>query len=146
MRDAQVDERCVGIEITESVFTSDYEAIDKSLKELRDAGLYIAIDDFGTGHSSLAREKGLTVDCMKIDKYFVDRLLSTDGNKAITGDIISIAHKLGQSTIAEGVEHESQLQYLRQHNCDKVQGFFISRPLDEEDAIRFLKEHPQFEP
>jgi|GEM_PF-2905274 len=76
---------------------------------------------------------------MKIDKYFIDRLLSTDGASAITGDIISIAHKLGQFTIAEGVEYESQLQYLRKHGCDKVQGFLISRPLDEEDAIRFLR-------
>ena len=80
----QVDQRNVGIEITESVFTSDYDGVNKSLKVLRDAGLYIAIDDFGTGHSSLAREKGLTVDCMKIDKYFVDRLLSTDQSQAIT--------------------------------------------------------------
>ena len=139
IRDAQVDERNFCLEITESVFASDYDAINNSLKELRQAGLYIAIDDFGTGHSSLAREKGLTVDCMKIDKYFIDRLLSTDGASAITGDIISIAHKLGQFTIAEGVEYESQLQYLRKHGCDKVQGFLISRPLDEEDAIRFLR-------
>jgi PAS domain S-box-containing protein len=136
----QVDQRNVGIEITESVFTSDYDGVNKSLKVLRDAGLYIAIDDFGTGHSSLAREKGLTVDCMKIDKYFVDRLLSTDQSQAITGDIISIAHKLGHFTIAEGVECESQLQYLLKHNCDKVQGYLISEPLHEEAAIRFLKD------
>ena len=75
---------------------------------------------------------------MKIDKYFVDILMSTNPNRAITSDIISIAHKLGHSTIAEGVGHEIQLQYLREFDCDRIQGFLISKPLDEEDALEFL--------
>jgi len=141
MSQMQVNRKNIGIEITESVFASDYESINNNLRKLKEAGLYIAIDDFGTGHSSLAREKGLAVDCMKIDKYFIDKLLSTDLNNAITGDIISIAHKLGHQTIAEGVEHERQLQYLRDHNCDKAQGYLISKPLNEEEAILFLKKH-----
>jgi len=135
----QVNQQNVGIEITESVFASDYDNINRNIKELREAGLYIAIDDFGTGHSSLARENSLKVDYMKIDKYFIDKLLYTDVNKAITGDIISIAHKLGHGTIAEGVEQESQLQYLKEHNCDRVQGYLISQPLDEKDALSFLQ-------
>lgn len=77
---------------------------------------------------------------MKIDRYFVDKLLYTDHNKAITSDIISIAHKLGQCTIAEGVEQEGQLQYLKKYNCDMVQGYLISEPLDEDKAIVFLKD------
>ena len=76
---------------------------------------------------------------MKIDKYFIDNLLNVDSSKAITGNIISIAHRLGHYTTAEGVEHESQLQYLREHNCDRVQGYLISRPLDEDDAIMFIE-------
>jgi len=134
----QVDKSNVGIEITESVFTSDYENINNNICKLRESGILIAIDDFGTGYSSLARVKGLTVDCIKIDKYFIDKLLNTDISKAITDDIISIVHKLGCFTIAEGVEHESQLQYLKEHGCDMIQGYLISRPLNEDDAIRFL--------
>ena len=86
----------------------------------------------------MAREKELQVDCIKIDKYFIDSLLSTDLNKAITGDIISMAHKLGHFTIAEGVEHDIQLRYLEEHNCDKIQGILISEPLDEEAALEFV--------
>lgn len=138
----QINSNNICFEITESVFASDYDNINSIIEKLRNVGLHIAIDDFGTGYSSLAREDGLKVDCMKIDKYFIDRLLRTDLNKAITGDIISIAHKLGHCTIAEGVEHWSQLQYLKEHNCDRIQGYLISKPLDEDDAIMFLKKGP----
>ncbi len=96
-----VNPQNIGIEITESVFTSDYENINHIIEKLRDAGLHIAIDDFGTGYSSLAREKELSVNCLKIDKYFIDKLLDTDLNKALTSDIISMAHKIGHCTIAE---------------------------------------------
>ncbi|MDD3654051.1 MAG: EAL domain-containing protein [Desulfotomaculaceae bacterium] len=81
--DYWVNSNNICIEITESIFTSDYDNINNIIKKLRDAGRYIAIDDFGTGHSSLAKERGLKVDCMKIDKYFIDNLLCTDHNKAI---------------------------------------------------------------
>lgn len=129
----------IGIEITESVFANDYNHINEIIAKLRKEGLYIAIDDFGTGYSSLARERELNADCMKIDKYFIDDLLNNDLNKAITGDIISMAHKLGHATIAEGVEYKSQLRYLKEHHCDKIQGYLISKPLDEKDAIHFLQ-------
>ncbi|HHU50458.1 MAG TPA: EAL domain-containing protein [Firmicutes bacterium] len=139
MREMRVNPKNIGIEITESVFTADFENINNILEKLRTAGLYVAIDDFGTGYSSLAREKELKVDCMKIDKHFIDSLLDIDPNKAITCDIISISHKLGQCTVAEGVEHEVQLQYLKDHNCDRIQGYLISKPLNEEEAIKFLE-------
>ena len=135
----QLNPKNIGIEITESVFVSDYDYINSIIVKLRDAGIHIAIDDFGTGYSSLAREKELSVDCLKIDKYFIDKLLDTDLSKAITSDIISMSHKLGHCTIAEGVETESQLQYLKEHNCDRIQGYLFSKPLDEEDALEFLK-------
>ena len=137
--ESQVLFKNVGIEITESIFASDYEKINGIIEQLREAGLHIAIDDFGTGYSSLAREKELNVDCLKIDKYFIDQLREPHRNKAITGDIISMAHKLGQTTIAEGVEIESQLEYLREHHCDQVQGYLISRPMDEGAAFEYLK-------
>ncbi len=140
MNEMQINPKTVCFEITESIFASDYDSINNIIGKLRKAGLHIAIDDFGTGYSSLSREAELKADCMKIDKCFVDKLLHANRNKAIIGDIISIAHKLGHYTIAEGVEHDVQLQYLREYNCDKIQGYLISKPLDEKDAFQFLKE------
>jgi len=141
MSEMRINPKNVGIEITESVFASDFEKINNIIERLGNAGLYIAIDDFGTGYSSLSRVKELSVNCLKIDKYFIDRLLDTDKNKAITGDIVSMAHKLEHFTIAEGVECESQLEYLKEHGCDRIQGYLISKPLNEEDAIRFLEKY-----
>ena len=133
----------IGIELTESVFTTDYDRINRTIETLRHAGLYIAIDDFGTGYSSLSREKELNVDCLKIDKSFIDKLLDTNPDMAITSDIISMAHKLGHCAVAEGVEQESQLRYLIEHNCDYIQGYLVSKPLDEDNALRFLHEQQE---
>ena len=80
----------IGIEITETVFSSDYEEINRILGELKQLGIYIAIDDFGTGYSSL-QERELNVNGLKIDKYFIDALMNIHPSKAITSDIISIA-------------------------------------------------------
>ena len=135
----RINPKNVGIEITETVYASNCDNINNIIKKLGEAGFYIAIDDFGTGYSSLSRENELKADCIKIDKYFVDKLLNTDLNKAITCDIISMAHKLGHYTIAEGVEHDVQLQYLIEHDCDKIQGYLISKPLGEKNALEFLK-------
>jgi len=129
----------IGIEITESVFSVDYQGINRVLGTLRDSGLHVAIDDFGTGYSSLARERELNVDCLKIDKFFVDKLLTLSAEDAITADIISMAHRLGHSVVAEGVEHEGQKEYLLRNGCDKIQGFLVARPLDEEAALEQIR-------
>ncbi|HPX03310.1 MAG TPA: EAL domain-containing protein [Synergistaceae bacterium] len=133
-----VSPKNLGIEITESVFTSDYSVINCILGELREKGMIIAIDDFGTGYSSFAREQELNVDCLKIDKYFIDKLLEVDSDKAITAEIISIAHKMGHYVIAEGVEHEEQKENLLKNGCEKIQGYLAARPLDEDEAIKKL--------
>lgn len=139
----KVNPNNIVLEITESVMAQDYEFINSIIGELKNAGFVIAIDDFGTGYSSLAREKELDVDCLKIDKFFIDRLLHDNPEKVITGDIISMAHRIGQYTIAEGVEAERQREYLKLHNCDKIQGFLISRPLPADDAIALLNTHDE---
>lgn len=131
----------VGIEITETVFSSDYEGINDILARLKEAGIRVSIDDFGTGYSSLAREKELNVNCLKIDKSFIDGLISATPEKSLTGDIISIAHKFDHRIVAEGVEHESQRQYLIDHGCDMIQGYLISKPLEEDAAIEILKKY-----
>lgn len=134
----QIDPHNLGLEVTETVFSDNYVIINQKLDNLRNLGIEISIDDFGTGYSSLARERELNVNCLKIDKYFMDKLLDLKPEEAITGDIISIAHKLGHSVVAEGVEHERQKQYLIDHQCDYMQGYLFSKPLDQEDAIALL--------
>jgi PAS domain S-box-containing protein len=138
INEMRVNPENIGLEITESVLASNFQEINTILGELKDAGLYIAIDDFGTGYSSLARERELNINCLKIDKYFIDKLLLVDPDKAITSDIVSMAHKLGHCAIAEGVEHEKQRHYLLNCGCDKIQGYLISKPLGEEAAIELL--------
>lgn len=134
----RIDPANIGLEITESVFASNYQEINAILGELKDSGIKIAIDDFGTGYSSLARVQEINSNCLKIDKHFIDRLLTLSDEKAVIGDIISMAHKLGCFVIAEGVEQQRQREYLKRHGCDKIQGYLISRPLDEEAALKTL--------
>lgn len=133
-----VNPKMLGIELTESVFTSEYAIINEKLGILSEKGIEIAIDDFGTGYSSFARERELNVQCIKIDKYFLDNLNVTDHKIAITGDIISMAHKLGHKVVAEGVENIAQKQYLIEHNCDYMQGYLFSKPVSEEQALELL--------
>lgn len=135
----QIDPSNIDIELTESVFASDLNELNKILAELRDHGLKVSIDDFGTGYSSLARERELKVDCLKIDKYFIDKLMEISHDKAITGDIIAMTHKRGQRVVAEGVEYEEQKQYLLDNGCDMIQGYLLSKPLDEKEALEFIK-------
>ncbi len=136
----QVDPQRICVELTESVFASNLEEINAVIARLRASGLGIAIDDFGTGYSSLARERELHVDYLKIDKSFIDKLGEKHTERAIAGDIVSMAHKMGHYTVAEGVETEAQRQYLSEHGCDLAQGYLFSRPLDETAALDFLAE------
>ena len=133
----------IGLELTESIFSSDYEEINSILSRLRETGLHIAIDDFGTGYSSFARERELNIDCLKIDKHFIDKLLEIQPEEAITSDIISMAHKMGHYVVAEGVEYEKQKQYLLANECDKIQGYLIGKPSDEQVAIELLGKYNQ---
>jgi PAS domain S-box-containing protein len=136
----QVNPDNIVLELTESIFAVNYDEINRIINELRFKGIKIAIDDFGTGYSSLAREREILANFLKIDKQFIDNLLGLRPGRTITSDIISMGHKLGHLVIAEGVESESQLHYLREHGCDMVQGYLISKPLDEHQAIKKLSE------
>jgi len=127
------------LEITGSVIAKSFEDINIVLRQLKKTGIKIALDDFGTGYSSLARERELSVDYIKIDKTFINKLLVYNPEEAITGDIISMAHKLSHKVIAEGVEEENQKLYLMNSGCDMVQGFLLSKPLAEEQAIELVK-------
>ena len=139
VKETGINVRNLLLEITESVFLNNYEDINKKLGNLRKQGIRVAIDDFGVGYSSFARVEELNADYVKLDKCFIDKLLLLDHDKAIISDIISMAHKLGHFVVAEGVEYEEQRKYLATYDCDFLQGYLLSKPLDYEEAIAFLK-------
>jgi EAL domain-containing protein (putative c-di-GMP-specific phosphodiesterase class I) len=118
------------LEITESVLMTDTEFFLDGLRGLRLLGIRIAIDDFGTGYSSLAYLRKYPIDVIKIDKGFVDGL-DHDGSRgrAVVAAVIDLAHALGLTALAEGVETLHQLKVLRELGCDAVQGFLFARPL-----------------
>jgi len=126
------------IELTESVLIQSIDDNLKKLKKLRENGIKISIDDFGKGFSSLSYLKNLPVDILKIDKEFVDDIgIGVD----ITDSIIHIGQKMGLKVIAEGVENDVQYQHLIKTNCDMVQGYYLGRPVPEEDAVKLATQH-----
>ncbi|GAA5232981.1 EAL domain-containing protein [Verticiella sediminum] len=127
------------LEITESVLLEDTESVIATLHELKELGVRVSIDDFGTGFSSLSYLKNLPIDYVKIDRSFV-RDINIDGNDAaISKAIISMAHNLGLRVVAEGVETEAQLEFLKRNRCDEFQGYFLARPMPLDDLVRFLE-------
>lgn len=136
--DTKVEPSSIALEITETVVATEFQLINSILGRLKELGIRSAMDDFGTGYSSLSRERELHIDTIKIDKYFVDKLLVLKPEQSITGDIVSMAHRMGYAVVAEGVEHETQFTYLKNTHCDMIQGYYISRPLDAQHALKFL--------
>jgi EAL domain-containing protein (putative c-di-GMP-specific phosphodiesterase class I) len=130
-----------GLEVTESVFAGSFNVINGKLGKLMEIGVKTSIDDFGTGYSTLARERDMKINILKIDKTFIDGLLTAQREKTITRDIIAMAHRMGHSVIAEGVEYNEQKQYLLDFDCDMMQGYLFSKPLDEDAAIDVVASH-----
>ena len=138
IKEMDIPPEYITIEITETIFSINYEEMNSTLGRLMDFGIHIAIDDFGTGYSTLARERELNINTLKIDKSFIDKLMYLNPEDAITGDIISMAHRLGHNVVAEGVEHEKQRSYLEENRCDLIQGYLISKPLLESDLMAMI--------
>jgi len=128
------------IELTESLLMQDVEEGIKILQALKDLGLHVSIDDFGTGFSSLSYLKRLPVDKLKIDQSFVKDLTTDPGDAAIVTSMITLAHNLDLTVVAEGVENAEQLGFLRAERCDEVQGFLISRPMPSADFATWMDE------
>ena len=126
-------------EITESVFLDDFKPVNEKLGILRNMGIQISLDDFGTGYSSLSSLRELNIDVVKIDKKFIDGILTDNKDSLIIPDIISMAHKTGLKVLAEGVEEEAQADYLAGYNCDIIQGYFYSKPLEFRDALEIVE-------
>ena len=127
------------LEITESVAMKNPQGTTRLLTQLRELGIELAIDDFGTGYSSLAYLKQLPLDRLKLDRSFVMDIEHDPNDAAISAATISLAHSLGLSVVAEGVETASQFEFLKRLDCDVVQGYFFSRPLPAAEAEAFLR-------
>jgi len=125
-----LDPRRLEVEITESIFLESSEALIAVLHSLRAMGIRIALDDFGTGYSSLSYLQSFPFDKIKIDRSFIQQLLSRAGSTAIVRAITDLARALGMETTAEGVENPEQLAELRLHGCSSVQGYLFSRPVN----------------
>lgn len=122
--------QCLELELTESQLLDNVEYVIATFQQLHELGVKLAIDDFGTGHSSLSYLKRFAVDYVKIDQVFIRGVGRVSEDEAITKAIIAMAHSLDLKVVAEGVEDEVQIGFLKEQQCDEVQGFFISRPIN----------------
>jgi len=140
MREFDIAPELLELELTESSLMSNAEETITVLQHLKALGIQISIDDFGTGYSSLAYLKRFPIDKLKIDIAFVREVTSNPDDAAIVLAIINMAHSMQLEVIAEGVEKEAQLAYLRRHNCDEMQGYLFSRPLPEDEFEEMLRQ------
>jgi diguanylate cyclase (GGDEF)-like protein/PAS domain S-box-containing protein len=142
--ESNIDPKYLMLEITESILMDDIESVRKKLQEIKDIGCSLSIDDFGTGYSSLAYLRKFPIDELKIDKSFVLDLSYPD-NASIVKTIISLANNLNMSVIAEGIEENSQCEFLIQNDCNMMQGYLFGHPMSHEQIEDFLKEFLGFE-
>ncbi len=126
------------IEITESVLMNSLEHNLNLLSQIKAMGVNIALDDFGTGYSSFNYLTQLPIDTLKIDKSFIDGICNNEKDRCIADSIISLAHKLNISVVAEGIEHLQQLEILQSQSCDTIQGYLFSKPVVAADFINLL--------
>jgi len=137
LADAELDPCQMELEITESLVLQDDEATAAILNEFRAMGLLIALDDFGTGYSSLSYLARFPLDILKLDRSFVRDVTMNASARGIATAVISMAHVLGLRVVAEGVDQEEQVRFLREQGCDELQGFLVSGALDPDEFLRF---------
>ena len=133
---------CLELEVTENFLMKDAEASARLLDDLRHLGVSIAIDDFGTGYSSLAYLTRFPVNKLKIDRSFITKVCIDEQNAEISRAIVNLGHTLKMKVVAEGIEHERQLEFLKSEGCDEGQGYLIAKPMPHDEFVAFLKHHP----
>jgi diguanylate cyclase (GGDEF)-like protein/PAS domain S-box-containing protein len=138
LHDSGLEAKYLELELTESVIMLDVEQAVAMMSALQGLGVHLSIDDFGTGYSSLSALKNFPVVRLKIDKSFINDLATNDNDKAVASAVISLAKKLNLRVIAEGVETDEQLAFLRENNCDEMQGYHFSRPIGARELEAFL--------
>ncbi|MGZ8289458.1 MAG: EAL domain-containing protein [Telluria sp.] len=140
---AGVDPALLELEITESAAMRDPEHTRGLLRQVRERGIHVAIDDFGTGYSSLSYLKLFAIDRIKIDRGFVTDIETDPNDAAIVTATIGLAHSLGLTVVAEGVETQAQSSFLRSRGCDEAQGYLFARPMPVDEFLKFMrKEQP----
>ena len=142
LRETDLDPRYLDLEITESLLMKDVESAIATMHELKAIGVRLSIDDFGTGYSSLNYLKRFPIDQLKIDKSFLREIETSRDDLAITLAMIAMAHGMGLTVIAEGVENEVQLAFLRANDCDEIQGYHIGRPVPAHEIAALLQKAP----
>lgn len=137
---SEKDGELLTFEITENLFLSEFDRLAEVLDHICSLGVELSIDDYGTGYSSLSRLRRLPVSELKIDQSFIKEMVNNKDDEAVVHSTIELAHNLGLSVVAEGVEDESALNLLKKLGCDTIQGFIISKPLPHEKFNAFMKE------
>jgi diguanylate cyclase (GGDEF)-like protein/PAS domain S-box-containing protein len=135
-----IEPQMLELEVTESVAVQNIELSMKVMRVLKEHGIGIAVDDFGTGQSSLVYLKQFPIDTIKIDKEFLRDVTTDDTAAAIVSSIVNLAHTLRLGVVAEGVETEEQYSLLRYYACDRLQGYFFSKPMRADDVLPFVRE------
>ncbi|SKB90044.1 diguanylate cyclase (GGDEF) domain-containing protein [Lachnospiraceae bacterium] len=133
-----IDNHLLQLEITESLFTADVNELYRTMGELKDLGFVIEMDDFGSGYSSLNMLREAPVDVIKIDRYFVDEIMSTKRGRIIIENTITMSKQLGMEVVAEGIETKEQADFLKSVNCDVGQGYFYSKPIPKDEFRKML--------
>ncbi len=140
LNETHLDPSNLKFEITEHLMMTDSEETINTLLALKEMNIHLSIDDFGTGYSSLNYLKHLPIDALKIDQSFIHDLVNNQDDQAIVRAIINMAKSLELIVVAEGVENKKQLEFLREQQCDVIQGYYFSKPLTSEEFISFVKE------
>ena len=133
-----IDPACVQIEVTEHALLDDEDAALGHLSALKGLGVKIVIDDFGTGYSSLSYLQRLPADLLKVDRSFVAGIARHDDDAAIVRGVVDLAHRLGLTAVAEGVEDHEQMAVLRDLGCERAQGYLLGRPAGADTQSEFL--------
>jgi diguanylate cyclase (GGDEF)-like protein/PAS domain S-box-containing protein len=141
LRDSGMAPHLLELEITESMVMHNPARMVAILTQIKDMGVRLAIDDFGTGYSSLAQIKHFPIDTLKVDRSFIRDIPQDAEDKAITQAIISMGKTLSLTVVAEGVETQDQMDFLRQHSCDEMQGYYFSKPVTPEKFADLLRSH-----
>lgn len=139
LAEIQLDPQWIKLEITESSALDEHSRAIETMGQFSAMGIEFALDDFGTGYSSLSHIKLLPVQEVKVDRSFIQKITDNSVDQAITRTVVELAHRLKLLVTAEGVETQEQLDFLKELGCDKIQGYFFSKPLpakEIEDAVR----------